>query len=212
MATLDVVTDAEARAYVKASATDATPKVVTALPLLTTAVSLRLDKCVGPIVQRILTAEQHDGGKCHIRLRRFPILSFTSVTEYWLSAPLVLTRETVGTAPSSSYYAEPYGPDATLFNGKLFRREGGTDYRFYPGRGNVAVTYVAGRFANTGAVDGRFKDAAGIMLRYLWEQYGLSTQKLGDFDVPVANFPKFAVPNAVKDLLGDVWQLGPMAG
>lgn len=211
VATLDVVTDAEARRYVKLGPLDVTGKA-TILTALVTAVSLKLDKCVGPVVRRAVTAETQDGGSDRVRLDLRPVYSFTTVTEYDSTAATVLTRETIGTVPSSGYYAEPWRNDRTLFSGVLIRRSGGSDYRFPCGRGNIAVTYNAGRFTDTASVDARFKDAAGIMLTYLWQQYGLSTATKGDYEVPFENFPKFAVPNAVRDMLLDEWQYGPMVG
>jgi hypothetical protein len=210
-ATLDVVTDAEARRYVKLGAGDVTAKA-TILTALITAVSLKLDRVVGPVVRRTVTSEQHDGGSNRITLDLYPIYTFTTVTEYDNTTSITLTRETVGTAPASGYYAEPWRNDRTLYSGVLIRRSGASDYRFPCGRGNIVATYTAGRFADTASVDPRFKDAAGIMLTYLWQQYGQSVAKAGEYEVPFEKFPKFAVPNAVRDMLLDEWQLGPMVG
>ena len=48
----------------------------------------------GPIVQRTITDEVHPGGCPSIRVRHWPVASFTTVTEYDATTPTVLTRGT----------------------------------------------------------------------------------------------------------------------
>ena len=55
--------------------------------------SRRLDRLCGPIVQRTITDEVHPGGCPSIRVRHWPVASFTTVTEYDATTPAVLTRE-----------------------------------------------------------------------------------------------------------------------
>lgn len=178
---------------------------------LVTAISRRLDRACGAVVQRTITGEAHDGGSCEIRLHH-PAYAFTSVTEYQGTTAVALTRETVGTAPSDGYYAEPHKPAPSLYSGTLIRRAGGSDFPFYWGRGNVAVTYTAGRYATTAAVDPIFKRAARIMLRNLLGGDEPGTVNLGEFDVPGGRFPTFAIPNAAKQLLWDEWREIPGVG
>ena len=124
----------------------------------------------------------------------------------------VLTRETNVLKPDSAYLAEAYGPNPALFSGRLRRRGGGSDTPFSAGQGNVEITYVAGRFDNTAAVDERFKAAAKLTLSYLWASQRPSLAQVGDFEVPTQNWPKFDVPNAVRMMLSDEWHAPLMVG
>ena len=198
MATLDVITSSEAKDALSIPAADTSHDSVV-LPAYITAVSLRLDELVGPIVNRTLTNEAHDGGGYAVRLDKYPQASVTSVTEYRSTDATALTAETVSTSPANGYLWIPT-------TGVILRRSGKLDYPFPPGRQNVLVTYVAGRAANTAAVDSRYKLAAQIMLAAIWrrEQAGLS-QSFGELPSLGATF---AVPNAVLELLNDQL-LGP---
>jgi hypothetical protein len=79
---------------------------------------------------------------------------------------------------------------------------------FYPGKGNIFVTYTGGRYGSTAAVDPRFKEAAYIMLRNLWttEEPTVQINAGGEVATPGGRFPTFAVPNAARDLLLDEWR------
>lgn len=203
--TFDVVTAAEVTPFLSFSSAPTT------LEAAITAVSRRLDEACGAIVTRGEVTEYHDGGHGTVRLKH-PASAFTSVTEYQGSSAVTLTRETVGTEPADGYYAEPHAPDRTLFSGRLVRRSGGKDYGFYAGRGNVAVVYTAGRYADTASVDRRFKEAALIMLRNLVGASEPTTVTLDEFDTPGGRYPTFAVPNAVRQLLWDEWREIPGVG
>lgn len=67
----------------------------------------------------------------------------------------------------------------------------------------MLVTYTAGRFATTGAVTEDFKHAARITLENWWQQFREGTAEVGDYEVPYSTFPRFAVPQAAVQLLGD---------
>lgn len=156
MATLDVLSSAEALAAVNITA-DTTGRLV----ILTTAVSEQLDELCGPIVQRTITAEAHDGGGCKVFLLERPVASVTTVTEYAGTVASTLAAETNSAKTGADYFAD-------LGAGVIHRRSGGGDSNYPRGRGNVTVTYVAGRAANTSAVGPKFKQAAAMMLRNLW--------------------------------------------
>lgn len=202
MAVLDVLTVVESRLAVGKETTDTEDAV--RLAQMTTSVSLSLDKGAGPVVRRDIVGELHDGGAAGLQLTRWPVTSITTVTELSGTTATVLARETF--AAAGGYLAEPYQPDPTLFNGRLLRRSARSDSAWACGRQNVEVSYVAGRYADTAAVDALFKEAASIWLQYLWRTQEPSTGEAGEFEVPAVAWPKFAVPNAVQQLLADVWQ------
>lgn len=195
--TLDLITLAEAKLALNVDPSDTSQD--TELASYITAVSRRLDDLCGPIVKRTITAEEYPGGSGSLTLRYAPIsrsasTTVTSVTEYTSGSARVLAAEAVGT--SSSY---DYSLDATT--GTLYRRAVWTDSTFAPQR--VVVTYSAGRYATTAAVDPKFKQAAAMMLSHLWrrEQGVGGSATFG----PSAEFgvPTFSVPNAVVELLAD---------
>lgn len=200
--TLDVVTLAEAKALLNIGASDTTKD--TALALKITAVSRRLDRLCGPIVQRTVTDEVHPGGCPSIRVRRWPVASFTTVTEYDATVSQTLTLEDFDTQPTDGYLPERWESTPTaVFNGVIWRRASGCGSWFPCGPEAVKVTYVAGRAANTAAVDAVFKEAAGIALKNVWRTMESAVQSLGEFDVPAQNFPVSMVTKAVRDAIQD---------
>ena len=194
--TYDLLSLAEAKATLgqSASATD----LDTTIASYVTAVSRVLDENCGPLVQRTVTAEKYSGdGSSILRLRQQPASSITSCTEYQGTVAVTLTVETIGTAPSAGCMLDPD-------TGLLYRRAGGWDYSWYPGRGNITVTYTAGRYANTAAVDARVKRAAGMLLRHLWAiDKGSGNMMFGEVDMPIPM--GFAIPNRVREMLSDFW-------
>lgn len=208
MATLDVITLPEAKTALNLSGTAAYDAE---LPVWITTVSARLDSLVGPVVVRTLTGELHDGGEHCVYLRYYPVSAITSVTEYDDVTPTSLTAETNASKPAAAYLAGRYRRDPTLMSQRIRRRSSGTDDTFPSGRQNVAVTYSAGRAANTAAVAERYKTAAELMLINLWRSQQDSVAGVGEYDVPQGIFPTFAVPRAVKELLyGEIQEPRPM--
>lgn len=163
-----------------------------------TAVSRVLDENCGPLVTRTVTGEQHSGrGYTSIRLAQMPAASITSCTEYQGTALVTLTVETPGTAPSEACILDNG-------NGLLYRRSGGSDSSWYPGRNNISVTYSAGRYATTSTVDARVKRAAEMLLRHLWSiDKGSGNLMFGEVAIPVPM--GFAIPNRVREMLSDLW-------
>ncbi len=193
------IEEARSAAGVKGSAQD------TRLAIYVSALSRRLDRACGAVVERTVTSELHNGGRPTIRLRH-PASAFTAVTEYQGTSGITLTRETPGTAPGDGYLAEPHAPEPSLFSGVLHRRSGGYDACFWAGRLNLAVSYTAGRYATTAAVDELFKEAATIVLANLWTAEELDVRKTGELDGPAMRFPRFAIPNAARQLLREEWR------
>lgn len=200
----DVLTLAEAK---QALNNTATTKYDAELEFYITATSEALDRLVGPVVQRAVVGEAHDGGGVAVYLTLFPVVSVDSVDEYADGVALALTRE-LGTAaaPTDGYSIERYVADAALFGGRVERRKSGKCARFAEGSGNVVVSYTAGRAVDTASVPALYKHAAGLMIQNYWRAQTESSGGVGEFDVPQSYFPRWAVPQAVKQLLADELQ------
>lgn len=196
--TYDVITLAEARAALGFGASDTTRD--TLIARVVTTASNRLDEAIGPVVKRTVTSEVHSGGSLTIELNHGPVSAVASVTEYQGTSATVVTAETAGTQPTDGFYAEQYAPDRSLMSGVLVRRVSGNDTCWYWGRGNIQVTYTAGRSESTGAVAARYKEAGVLILRNLWRPYENSVGQVDEYQTPVQTFPAFALPSAVKDL------------
>lgn len=182
------------------------------LAVYITAVSRLLDDRCGPVVQRTITDELHDGGAPLIQLRHGPVTSFSSVVEAQGTTTVTLTRQTFGTAPAEGYIARAHRTTSAPFSGTLERVSGGYTCAFCPGTSTVKATYTAGRYATTAAVDNRFVQAALICLRNLWRnEQGQVSPTPGELELPMANFARFALPNSVKELLHDEMRLPGLA-
>lgn len=165
--TLDLLTVEEAkRAINKRAVADDQDDV---LARHVTAVSRLIDDRCGPVVQRTVTAEVHDGGVGMIRVVRWPVVEYTLVRELVGSTVTPLNQLTFGST-LDGFVAPAWERDPTLFSGALYRRDGGLPKLWSWGPGAVELTYEAGRYEDTESVDARFKDAAGAVLRRLWQR------------------------------------------
>ena len=181
-----------------------TPKG-TVLAMAVSAVSDALaDKC-GTIIYGTVTGELHNGGGNIIYTTRSPLQSVVTLVEYDNTTAATLTAETNTTKTATNYLAD-------LDNGRIIRRDSNLDATFPVGRQNIYVTYVAGRFASTATVGSRFKEAAALTLKNAWRAYEASVQQVGEFDTPIESFPRFTIPNAVKELLANEWRVGSGIG
>lgn len=160
----DVLTFLEAKRAVNLDTTNTDGSEL--LTTLITAVSTQLDELCGPVVNRTITTETHDGGSTMILLRYLPVSSITTVTEYSGTIATTLTAETNTTKTTSNYLH--VGTTGRLASGRVVRRSNNCDATFAIGRRNIEVTYVAGRAATTAAVPAKFKQAAAMMLRNVW--------------------------------------------
>lgn len=205
----DVLTPEDAKSIVRRAPSEV---VHTArLEAYVSAISQKLDELVGPIVRRTVTGEEIDGtGQCHLRVRRWPVHSFTTVLSYQQGVSTTLTAETVSVA--GDYRAEKWADDPTLLSGRLLRRSSWSSQ--YWAYGNTfVVTYQAGRYATTAAVAGsRYWEAAALMLKSLWRAEETTAQLSDDdFFEPVSTVPGFLVPRAVKEMLADQIQYAGVA-
>lgn len=176
-----------------------------------TAISNRLDELVGPIVQRPVAGERLHGGHSRVRVRRWPVAEFTAVAEYQSGVATVLAAEALDV--EGGYYAEPWDEDPTLLSGRLLRRSGFSDSCWATGRGNVVVSYTAGRYPDTAAVRGtRYYQAAVITLKSLWRGEEDVVAMVNDFDQAVTFTPNAGIPKVVLDLLQDQVQQSGRVG
>ena len=176
----------------------------TTLAAYITAVSQLLDEACGPIVERTISGETHDGGVTVIDLRWAPVASVSTVTEYQGVTPVVLTGETATTAPAAGFLVDGE-------SGRVWRRAGKQDAVFAGGRQSVSVTYVAGRYEDTTTVDARFKRAALITLRNLWaKEQGFGTVTFGPDGQPIVG-ATFAIPYAAEAFIRGDLVLGGFA-
>ena len=204
---LDVISIGDARVAAGYSFGDGS-KDLRLQPLLT-AVSLKLDELVGPIIQRSVT-ERLDGGRQYVRLRRWPVASVTSVTEYLVGAATTLSAETLTAA--GTYLAERSPDDSTLYTGVVWRRVGFNNSWFPAGKQNVVITATAGRFADVSAAAGsRFAQAARMAVKANWAGELNAIQNVNEYDVPMASFPTITIPRVAVDMLADQVQYVGMA-
>lgn len=197
--TLDLLTLDEAKALlsIPSSNTDSDDDVARVV----TAVSRKLDELCGPVVNRTVTAETYDGSTPSVRVKRAPVFSFTTVTEYDGTAAQVLTAESNVTKTATNYLYDNV-------TNRLWRRSNGADYCFPAGRRNVVLTYTAGRYTSTATVDARFKQAAGIIVKHLW-----TTDRTGGSELFGVYPTGFAMPARAEELLSDeLINAGPFVG
>lgn len=119
-----------------------------------------IEGITGPILQRVVTAEQHDGGRSVIVPRQQPVLSITSVTEYVGPTAYVLTAAATP-ALATSAYAYTLDP----ITGAITRRSAGEAVPFPGGTDNVLVTYTVG----TSTVHPNARLAALMYAAAMWQ-------------------------------------------
>lgn len=198
--TLDLLTLDEAKKALNIPLADTTFDLEVASYV--TAVSRRIDDMCGPVVVRTITDEAHDGGGVYLFPYHTPVASVTTVTEWLSGTSTALTAETNAASTTTNYLLTGTGMHSTTIR----RRSSWSDSYFPLGIGNVLVTYVAGRYANTAAVDPKFKQAAAKMLSLMWKgDQGAGSVTFGAPDEVgggIAGFG-FAIPNFVVELLAE---------
>lgn len=197
--TLDIISLNEAKAAVNIDTSNTTYD--NELAAYITGVSRRIDTLCGYVVKRTISNETHYCGAApFIDVRHPPISSVTSCTEYDQDGTSTsLTGETVSSKPTDAYLID-ITAEAPF---RIYRRSQGGPYTF-PAGGSVVVTYVAGRYATTAAVDEVFKRGAAIMFSHLWRrEQGVGSSTFGPVDDVGLGIPAFAVPRAVVELLAE---------
>ena len=198
MAATDVLTYDVARAAVGARESDKT-----LVEMYISAVSQMMDDRFGPVVRRTITDEIHDGGRPAVYLLHGPIASVSACVEAQGTTSVTCTQQTFGTEPADGFFLPAWKTSSAPYSGQVVRMSGGVESFWYVGRGNVKVTYSAGRFATTAAVSARFQQAALLAFKNLWRSEQSGVVQVNEYDVPQAAFARFALPNAVIELLRD---------
>jgi len=205
MAARDLLSLEEARRAVNLPSPATVNPQDTTLQLFVTGLSGRVDKLCGPVVQRTITGERHNGGRSKILLSKQHVASVTSVAEWAGTTETTLTEETDGTKPAAGFLLDPGEGGIYAW---IRRRSGNGDAAFPTGRLNVVTTYSAGRYADTTSVDETFKLAATAVLRRLYKReqssWAQSPSYFQDTDNPTASVGFYkAVDPMIKELLCD---------
>ena len=134
--------------------------------------SSMITKTIGDVTP-VDVSEVHDGGGTFIMLRRPPVLTIVSVTEYIGVIPYSLTFQPLGQTTSM------YGYSFSGYSGKVTRRgPDGQEMAFQGGKMAVQVSYMAGATS----VDPAIYLAVLEDVRVLWQQ----TQNGGEEQDPAA--------------------------
>lgn len=127
------------------------------------AVTVALEKYTGPIVPRtVIETFTVAPLKRSITLRRRPVLSVTSVREFW--GPGDIRNPSVFNDAGPSYADDAYLFDPSTSS--LMRYSGGYATNWPVGHDNLTVTYVAGR----SPIPQNIRLAAKELLSHLWRQ------------------------------------------
>jgi len=171
----------------------------TLLAAYISAVSEHIDRLVGPVVNRTITGETHDtNGERELFLRSTPVSSITTCTEYLLGGTAqTITPDTVAT--KNAYGCWLNTTDA--HSARLARRMNGMP-TYWPVGGTVVITYVAGRYATTAAVNELYKHAARLAVATNWSiQQGSGSATWGAPEgAAMAPLP-IVMPRAVEAML-----------
>ena len=164
MATLDILTVAEgirAALGVDTGHEDDVARMVTA-------VSGRIDKLVGPVVNRTVT-EYHHGGAYDIVPRQTPLSAVTTLKHADGATVTTYTEDTWGEAGNADgFLVEQSG--SYPHDVRVFRRSSGAVVSWPTGQGSLELVYVAGRAATTAVVAERYKEVAIEIMRRLWDR------------------------------------------
>lgn len=124
----------------------------------------------GPIVQRTITGEKHDGGDVSIFCQHPPVISVQSLTELIALVPFTLTNQPVGSSTDNYGYSID---DAKT--GHIVRRAAGSIAipfssgnglgGYQGGIGTVSITYTAGSVYPEAKVRFAVKEAVKILWR-----------------------------------------------
>ncbi len=211
MADTDILTLAEGRAAVNLPDASEPNDLDIEVQGMITGITGRIDALCGPVVQRTVEDEAHDGGRDRVLLRKQHVAELTDVVEWSFGSA---TTHAVLTLANTGSGCRLYHGNQDVYAWVL-RLSGARSLAFAGGVGNVLVSYTAGRFATTAEVDERFKQTAAAVLRRLWKREQSTWSQSPDFfaevdnPAPAVGFFK-AVDPMVCELLGD--QLLPPVG
>lgn len=102
-----------------------------------------IEREIGHVISKTITAERHSGGKIEIFLRQLPVLYVQNIEEGWGYYNWNLTYQTVNTQPALDLWS--FSLDNPR-NGRVTRRApGNVAFPFVAGINNIRVDYVVGR-------------------------------------------------------------------
>lgn len=155
----DIVTLETARQALSLGLTDVSRNAD--LERVISAASTIVEDHAGIVIKRQFT-ETHDGRSYYLTMRQRPVVSVDAAT-------------VDGTALSAGELAEYVVPSDNY--GQL---EGNYSRPSKPS--GLSITYTAGRFADTDAVTGYWREAALIQIRHQWQHYQEAVGEVNEFD------------------------------
>lgn len=113
------------------------------LEMMTAAAQVVIERELGHIVAKKITAERHNGGRCEVWCRELPVLFVSNVEEGWGYYDFELDDQQVNQIPALSIWA--YSLDNAK-EGLITRRSAGNVlFPFVSGVNNIRVDYTVGR-------------------------------------------------------------------
>lgn len=159
----DIISITEAYAGLNITTATEQATVATELASVVTAASRFVDSIDGAVVMRPVTETVRNPSGSTIVLDTYPV-SVTAVTEYSGGVATVLAAESSSVAGGFTFEAS---------NGVLSRRSSWYATSFQ-GQ-TLEVTYTAGRYVNTAAVDPLYKEAAVEAVIHFWQARGANS-------------------------------------
>lgn len=162
---------------------------------------------MGAIVARPIRAERHDGGRCEVWLRTFPVLYIENVQEGWGYYNWDLDDQEVNSIPALSIWA--YSLDMPGEGLVTRRGPGNVLYPFVHGRNNIRVDYVAGRTEVPPNAILAFSELVSIWYRQSQLRMTPGTSGIGQFNALNADFNRgqgvetinLGVPDSIIEML-----------
>jgi YD repeat-containing protein len=154
-----------------------------------------VEEITGPILQRIIQNETHDGGVAEFETYFQPIASVQSVTEYRANIPYPLAQ--VATPDLGTIYSYMWDPF-----GRIMRRTvGGGITTFPPGPDSIWITYTAGYATPPSNVTHGLLEL--LRVNYQETQQGRPRPGFSEIDdlEPRGPVLGFYVPGRVRELL-----------
>lgn len=141
MALTEIASLADVKTYLRVP-DDITEDDVTIQDMMDAATEV-VERELGHIIAKTISAERHNGGKCEVWLRELPVLYVQSVEEGWGYYNFELDNTTVNTQPALSLWS--YSLDIPKEGLVTRRGPGNVAVPFVFGKDNIRIDYVVGR-------------------------------------------------------------------
>ncbi len=156
-----------------------------------------VEAITGPIVQRPITNEMHDGGSDRITLLHGPVAQVTSVVEYLANVEYRLQQIPAGRPDLGTMWSYMFEKDRSIIR----RAPGGGTQVFFGGTDSISVSYIAG----LEAVPPNVTEAVCELVRVHFQATQQGRPRpgggFGSDDDAVNPIMGFFVPNRVRELL-----------